>query len=120
MLTRKYRTEIREKKVNETNKSKKNRCVFRSFHNTRRRIHQALKSDSKSCSTMDILGIDIKTHRKRIEYQTSPEVSLKSLEIDHVKHILSSDVYKVEQLRKKFIWISTQPSFKNCSSAKRN
>ena len=41
--------------------------TFRLIRNLRRRIHHALNGNSKSSSTLDILGIDVETYRKWIE-----------------------------------------------------
>ena len=46
---------------------------FRIIRDTRRRIHQALQRKTKSSSTKDILGIDIDTHEKWLEFQFSPD-----------------------------------------------
>ena len=48
---------------------------FRLFRNTRRRIHEAMKGKLKSSSTKDILGIDIDTYRKWIEWQLNPDMN---------------------------------------------
>ena len=48
---------------------------YRLIKNTRRRIHHALNGKSKSSSTKDILGIDIDTYRKWIEFQMTPEMN---------------------------------------------
>ena len=49
--------------------------IFRLFRNTRRRIHHALNGKSKSISTKEILGIDIDSYKKRIEFQFTPEMN---------------------------------------------
>ena len=78
---------------------------FRLIRNTRRKTHHALNGKLKSSSTKDILGIDVDTYRKWIEYQFTPE-------IDHVKAICLFDVSKDEELREAFIWKNTQPLLK--------
>ena len=61
---------------------------FRFIRNTRRRYHHALNGKLKSTSTLDILGIDIETYRKRIEFQLNPEMNWSNIEIDLVKAIV--------------------------------
>ena len=53
----------------------KSDASFRLIRNKRQRIHHALNGKSKSFSTLDILGIDVETYRKRIEYQLTPEMN---------------------------------------------
>ena len=59
---------------------------------TRSRIYQALKGMVKSSSTKGILGIDIDTNKKGIEFQMTPEMKWCNIEIDHVKPICMFDV----------------------------
>ena len=65
---------------------------FRLIRNTRRRIHHALNGKSKSSSSREILGLDIDTYRKWIEFQFTPEMNWDNIEIDHVKAICLFDV----------------------------
>ena len=48
---------------------------FRLIRKIGRRIHHALNGKSESSSTSDILGIDVETYRKRIEWQFIPELN---------------------------------------------
>ena len=82
---------------------------FRLIRNTRRRIDLALNGKSKSSSTRDILGIDIKTYKKWIEFQMTPEMNWGNIEIDHNKAICLLDLSKDEELREAFCWKNTQP-----------
>ena len=91
---------------------------FRLIRNTRRRIHHALKDRSKSSSTSDILGIDIETYKKCIEWQCTPEMNWTNIEIDHVKPICLFDVSEDEELREAFNWKNTQPLLKETHSQK--
>ena len=86
---------------------------FKLICNTRRRIHRALKGKSKPSSTIDILGIDIDTYRKWIEYQMTPEMNWSNIEIDRVKAICMFDVSDDEQLKEAFNWRNTQPLLKH-------
>ena len=85
---------------------------FRLIHNTRRRMHHALNGKSKSSSTLDILGIDVETYRKWIEWQMTPEMKWSNIEIDHVKPICMFDVTKDFELKEAFSWKNTQPLLK--------
>ena len=85
---------------------------FRLIYNTRRRIHHALNGKSKSSSTLDILGIDVETYRKWIEWQMTPEMNWSNIEIDHVKPICMFDVTKDYELKEAFCWKNTQPLLK--------
>ena len=82
---------------------------FRLIQNTRPRIHHGLKGESKSSSTKEILGIDIDSYRKWIEFQFTPEMKWLKIEIDLVKPICMFDVSKDEELREAFSWEKTQP-----------
>ena len=86
---------------------------FRLIRNTRRRIHHAQNGRSKSTSTLNILGIDVETYRKGIEWQFPPDMNWRNIEIDQVKPICFFDVSKDEELKEAFSRKSTQPSLKN-------
>ena len=106
-----------KEKINEYKKQYiKNRIKtdvnFRLIHNTRRRIHHALNGKTKSSSTRDILGIDIDTYRKWIEFQFTPDMTWDNVEIDHVKAICLFDISDDEQLKEAFNWRNTQPLLK--------
>ena len=76
-------------------------------HNRRRRIHHASKIKLKSSSTMDTLGIDFNTHRKWIEFQMTPDMKWKNIDIDRVRHISSFHITDDEQLKEPFNWKNT-------------
>ena len=86
---------------------------FRLIRNTRRRIHHALNGNSKSSSTKEILGIDVDSYRKWIEFQFTPEMNWSNIEIDHVKPICTFGVSKDEYLKEAFSWKNTQPLLKH-------
>ena len=107
-----------QKKDNEQNKEKrkiylKNKreteVKFRLIGNTRNRNHKSLKGMTKQSSTIDILGIDIDTYKKWLEFQFTPEMKWYNIEIDHVKAICLFDISKDEELREAFNWKNTQP-----------
>ena len=86
---------------------------FRLIRNTRRRIHHALNGKSKSSSTNEILGFDIDSYRKWIEFQFTQEMNWSKIEIDHVKPICLFDVSKDEELKEALSWKNTQPLLKH-------
>ena len=75
---------------------------FRVIKNTRCRIYHALKRKTKSSSTREILGIDVETYKKWIEWQFTPEKIWSNVEIDHVKPICMFDVSRDEELKEAF------------------
>ena len=103
-------------RLNEYFKNRVNTGVnFRLIRNTRRRIHHALNGKSKSSSTRDILGIDINTYRKLIQWQFTPEMNWSNTELDQVKPICMFDVSKDKELKEVFSWKNTQPLMKRNS-----
>ena len=71
-----------QKKYNEQNKEKRNIYLknkretdvnFRLINNTRNKIYKSLKGMTKQSSSRDILGIDIDTYKKWLEFQFTPE-----------------------------------------------
>ena len=72
---------------------------FRLIRETRRRLHHALNDKSKSSSTINILGIDIETYRKWIQFRKTPDMNRSNIEIDHVKSFCMFDVSKDEELK---------------------
>ena len=110
------------KRYNEQNKEKRNIYLknkretdvkFRLIGNTRNRIYNCLKGMTKQSSTIDVLGIDIDTYKKWLDFQFTPEINWDNFEIDHVKAICLFDMSKDEELGEAFIWKSTQPLLKN-------
>ena len=61
---------------------------------------------------MDILGIDINTYRKRIEFQSTPDMNWRKIDNDHVRPITSLDISDDEQLKAAFSWRNFQPLLK--------
>ena len=85
---------------------------YRLITNTRSRIYKSLKGLTKQSSTKEILGIDVDTYRKWIEFQFTPEMNWYNIEIDHIKPICMFDVSNDEELKKAFSWKNTQPLLK--------
>ena len=91
---------------------------FRLIRNTRRKSQQALNGKSKSSSKLDLLGINIETYWKWIEWQMTPDMNWSNIEIDHVKPICMFDISKDEELGGAFNWKKTQPFLKAVHSQK--
>ena len=124
LCRKKYYNEnlVKIKKYNEQNKERRNIYLknkratdvnFRIISNTRSRIYKSLKGMLKQSSTKKILGIDIETYKKWIEYQMTPEMNWSNIEIDHVKAICLFDISNDEQLKEAFNWKNTQPLLKH-------
>ena len=79
---------------------------------TRNRNYKSLKGMMKQSSSSDILGIDIETFKKWIEWQFTPEMNWPNIELDHVKPNCMFSVSKDDELREAFNWKNTQPSLK--------
>ena len=80
---------------------------------TRSRIRQALQGKTKSSSTKNILGIDMDTYKKWLEFQFTPDMNWTNIEVDHVKPICMFDLSKDEELKEAFSWKNTQPLLKH-------
>ena len=116
--TKQYRYENREKRNIYFENRRKLDLKFKLICNTRRRIHRALKGKSKPSSTLDILGNDIETYKKWIEWQMTPEMIWRNIELDHVKPICMFDISYDEQLKEAFNWRNTQPLIKEIHQKK--
>ena len=79
-----------------------------------------MNGKSKSISTKEILGTDIETYKKWIEWQMTPDMTWNNIQIDHVKPICLFDVTKDEELKEAFNWKNTQPLLKEVHSLKGN
>ena len=75
-------------------------------------------SKLKPFSTIAILGIDIYTYRRWIEFQLTPDMNWKNMDIDHLKPSSSFDIANDEELKKAFSWKITQPLLKHVHQQK--
>ena len=103
---------IARKKIYLKNKYKTD-INFRLICKTRNRIQQALRGKNKSSSTLNILGIDINTYKRSIEFQMTPDMTWDNIENDHVEAIWLFDKSDIEQLKEAFSWKNTQPLLKH-------
>ena len=98
--------------LNKMNKKIINKKEIRLICRTRSRIRQALRGKTKSSSTINLLGMDIETYKKWIQWQFTPEMNWSKTELDHVKPFCMFDLSKDEELREAFSWKNTQPLLK--------
>ena len=77
-----------------------------------------MNGKTKSSSTLDILGIDIETNKKWIEWQFTPEMNWSNFEIDHVKPICMFDISDDDELKLASNCKNTQPLLKEVPSQK--
>ena len=108
--------ENRDKIITQHNEYKNNKdktdIKFPLIKRTRNRLYRAFKGKVKSSSTIDILGIDFETYRRRIEWLMTTKMNWKKIEIDHVKPNCMFDVPKDEELTEAFCWEIIQPSLR--------
>ena len=102
---------IAQKRIYSNNKYKSD-INFQLICKTRSRIRNALQGKIKSSSTRDILGIDIETFKKGIEFQFTPEMNWKNIELDHIKPICMFDASRDEEIKDALNWKNTQPLLK--------
>ena len=76
---------------------------------TSNRIYKSLTGMMKQSSSRDILGIDIASYKKWLEFQFRPEMNWSNIEIDHVKPFCMFDVTKDDEIREAFNRKNTQP-----------
>ena len=95
-----------------TNNRYKTDINFRLICKTRNRIYKSLKGMIKQSSSINILGIDVDTYRKWIEFQMTPEMNWSNIEVDHIKPICMFDVSNDELLKEAFSWKNTRPLLK--------
>ena len=74
----------------------KTEVFFGLIQTTRRIIHYALKVEKMSSSTIDLLGKGVKSYRKWIDFQRTPENKWNNICSVHVKQISSFNVSKEE------------------------
>ena len=80
----------------------------------------ALNGKSKSLHTKEILGIDVETYKKWIEFQMTEGMKWDNIHVDHVKPISSFDISNDDELLEAFNWKNTQPLFKKDNLSKGN
>ena len=104
---------IIEKQIDYEKNRNNSNIKYRLIRNTRRRMYHAVNGRSKLSSTRNILGIDIITYKRWIEFQMTPEMNWSNIEIDQVKPICMFDVSNEQELKEVFSWKITQPLLKH-------
>ena len=87
--------------------------------NTRRRFHKAVNRNTKSLATRGILGIDVETYGKWIDWRMTPEMNWSNIEIDHVMPVCMFNVSKDDESKEAFNWKNTQSLIKEVYFQKR-
>ena len=90
------------------NKRRETVVNFRLIKSTTCRIYHGLNGILKSSSsTIDILGVDIHTYGRWIDYQFTPEMNWSIFETDHAQPNSSLDKSNTAELKKVLSWKST-------------
>ena len=92
----------------------KNDPEYKILCNLRNRVYQAIKGNSKSASTMDLLGCSIEFLKSHIESQfedwmTWDNYGYDTWHIDHIKPCASFDMSDPEQQKECFHYTNLQP-----------
>lgn len=110
----KYSTENREK-INKYHRNRRcNDYEYRLVSNCRARIISVLKGVSKSASTMELLGCDMKTLWEHLESQFLPSMTRENhgmfgWHIDHIKPCNAFDLTDPKQQKECFHYTNLQP-----------
>ena len=86
----------------------------------RNSIHQTLRGKLESTSTKECLDIDTDINRKRIDFQMTPDMTLKNEEKDDLKPICMSDMANDEKSREAFFLEGHSTIIEKSSSTKGN
>ena len=111
-----YRKENKKNINNQRNKRNKERRKtdknFKLVSNFRTRIYKALKNNSKSGKTLELLGCSIEELKKHLESQFVPGMNWDNYGLWHIDHKIpcaSFDLSKPEEQRKCFNYKNLQP-----------
>ena len=103
------------KKINEYRKKRKAEDIsYRILNNTRARISKALKSNSKSSKTIDLLGCNIVFLKQYLESKFKDGMcwenyGLKGWHIDHIKPCSLFNFKNIEEQKQCFHYTNLQP-----------
>lgn len=111
---KKYREEYKERKNNNRRKRYHSDIEFKIRRNLQTRLFDALKRNSKSASTLKLLGCSVEFLKKHLESQFKPGMSwdnhsVYGWHIDHIKPCSKFDLSKESEQRKCFHYINLQP-----------
>ena len=99
-------------------KLKGNRCWCSLDSAHKNWLYKTKKRSSKSSCKKDILGLEIGSYRKWVEYPMTPDMNWTNVGIDQVKPITSFDVSNHEELKGIFIWKNTESLLKQVHQQK--
>ncbi len=85
--------------------------AFKLMMNLRRRVRLALKGNSKSAATQELLGICVDECRKYIEAQFTEAMTWQNIHVDHIVPCASFNLTDPEQQRQCFHYTNLQPLF---------
>ena len=77
-----------------------------------------MKGFTKQSTSRNIIGTDIDTYRKWIEYQFTPEMNWSNIEIDQVKPTCFFNISDDVKLEEAFSWKNTETLLKETHSQK--
>ena len=108
------RPETKEKRQNRMRNKYKTDINFRLTDLCRRRLSQALKGNSKTASTMELIGCTVEELRQHIESLFEPWMNwenqgLGGWDIDHIKACFHFNMENPQQQRECFNWRNLQP-----------
>ena len=108
------RPEFKERRRNRDNNRYKTDINFRILSICRTRLSHALKGNSKSASTMELIGCTVDELRRHIESNFEPWMNwenqgLGGWDIDHIKACSRFNVEDPKQQRACFHWSNLQP-----------
>ena len=105
-------------------RNEENNPVLKVRRNLRTRIISALKNNSKSISTIKLLGCSISFYKQWLEWRFDSNMTWNNYgiywHIDHVKPCSSFDLIKISEQYKCFNWKNTQPLEKSKNIVKSN
>ena len=89
-----YNKYMREKRANDDS--------FRIANNLRKRLRKALRKQltNKTSKTEELLGISFEEFKNYIEFFMAPEMTWKTIDLDHIQPLSSFNLTDSEQLKK--------------------
>jgi len=107
-----YNSKNRRRTQDLINKKRRENDTFRLIGNLRHRIWNALKGNTKSKSTLKLLGCSVEKLKKHLELNFSEGMSFKNYgkwHVDHIRPCASFDLNEPSEQRKCFHYTNLQP-----------
>lgn len=117
----KNKDSIRIYQTNYVNLKRKTNINYRITDNLRRRLNSAIKTNSKSQSTLKLLGCVVSEFKIYLESKFQPGMTWNNYgrwEIDHIRPCASFDLSKPHEQKKCFNWTNLQPLWKKDNRVK--